>query len=115
MPKKPRDICYWVRPVTGGMSAIVISLLQPFPFISVNLPVFRVPSIRLTRARLSFANSFQMCSDCFVENTKSILARNATPRTTANDGHEVFTGDLLMHRSLVNVIGPYLALVVLAK
>ncbi|KAG1827620.1 uncharacterized protein BJ212DRAFT_1256353 [Suillus subaureus] len=44
-------------------------------------------------------------SDRYAENTKPILVRNATIWTAANDGHEVLTGDLLMHRGLVKAIG----------
>ncbi|KAG1725689.1 uncharacterized protein EDB91DRAFT_1254630 [Suillus paluster] len=39
------------------------------------------------------------------ENTAPVLVRNATIWTAANDGHEVITGDLLMHRGLVKAIG----------
>ncbi|KAG1832110.1 hypothetical protein EV424DRAFT_1313531 [Suillus variegatus] len=44
-------------------------------------------------------------SDRYAENTKPVLVRNATIWTAANDGHEVLTGDLLMHRGVVKVIG----------
>ncbi|KAG1827623.1 uncharacterized protein BJ212DRAFT_1494927 [Suillus subaureus] len=39
------------------------------------------------------------------ENTTPILVRNATIWTAANDGHEVLTGDLLMHHGLIKAIG----------
>ncbi|KAG1735265.1 uncharacterized protein EDB91DRAFT_1250481 [Suillus paluster] len=44
-------------------------------------------------------------SDRYAENTKPVLVRNATIWTAANDGHEVLTGDLLMHRGLIKAIG----------
>ncbi|KAG2135195.1 uncharacterized protein EDB93DRAFT_1254338 [Suillus bovinus] len=44
-------------------------------------------------------------SDRYAENTKPVLVRNATIWTAANDGHEVLTGDLLMHRGLIQAIG----------
>ncbi|KAG2337258.1 hypothetical protein BDR05DRAFT_970469 [Suillus weaverae] len=44
-------------------------------------------------------------NDRYTENTKPVLVRNATIWTAANDGHEVLTGDLLMHRGLVKAIG----------
>ncbi|KAG0708992.1 hypothetical protein DFH29DRAFT_821582 [Suillus ampliporus] len=39
------------------------------------------------------------------ENSTPVLVRNATIWTAANDGHEVLTGDLLMHRGLIKAIG----------
>jgi imidazolonepropionase-like amidohydrolase len=39
------------------------------------------------------------------EDTTPVLVRNATIWTAANDGHEIFTGDLLMHRGLIKAIG----------
>ncbi|KAG1855024.1 hypothetical protein F4604DRAFT_1801268 [Suillus subluteus] len=39
------------------------------------------------------------------ENTTPVLVRNATIWTAANNGHEVLTGDLLMHRGLIKAIG----------
>jgi hypothetical protein len=44
-------------------------------------------------------------SDRYAKNTKPVLVRNATIWTAANDGHEVLTGDLLMHRGLIKAIG----------
>lgn len=39
------------------------------------------------------------------ENTTPVLVRNATIWTAADNGHEVLTGDLLMHRGLIKAIG----------
>lgn len=39
------------------------------------------------------------------ENTTPVLVRNATIWTAANDGHEVLTGDLLLHHGLIKAIG----------
>ncbi|KAG2130176.1 uncharacterized protein EDB93DRAFT_1323346 [Suillus bovinus] len=39
------------------------------------------------------------------ENTTPVLVRNATIWTAANDGHEVISGDLLLHRGLIKAIG----------
>ncbi|KAG2742359.1 hypothetical protein P692DRAFT_20879650 [Suillus brevipes Sb2] len=44
-------------------------------------------------------------SDRYAENTKPVLVRNATIWTAANDGLEVLTGNLLMHRGLIKAIG----------
>ncbi|KAG1759992.1 hypothetical protein EDD22DRAFT_980832 [Suillus occidentalis] len=39
------------------------------------------------------------------KNTTPVLVRNATIWTAADNGHEVLTGDLLMHRGLIKAIG----------
>ncbi|OAX43849.1 hypothetical protein K503DRAFT_765464 [Rhizopogon vinicolor AM-OR11-026] len=44
-------------------------------------------------------------SDRYTENMKPVLVRNATIWTAANGGHEVLTGDLLMHRGLIKAVG----------
>lgn len=44
-------------------------------------------------------------SERYAENTKPVLVRNATIWTAANNGHEVLTGDLFMHRGLIKAVG----------
>jgi len=58
---------------------------------------------RQTRASAHFHARTE--SERYAENTRPVLVRNATIWTAANNGYEVLTGDLLMHRGLIKAIG----------
>ncbi|KAG1765833.1 hypothetical protein EV702DRAFT_981291 [Suillus placidus] len=109
----------WAHPVLFTIALISIVLLHSSTFISL---VFSQSSPQ------EFSRRSQILSKCayihakpgpppnfhartqsdrFVdsEDVTPLLVRNATIWTAAHDGHEVLTGDLLMHRSLIKAIG----------
>ncbi|KAG1742005.1 hypothetical protein EDB19DRAFT_1703499 [Suillus lakei] len=95
---------------TGSSSQACLSLLATRPPLRrrASLVLFAITVVIFVlfhSSTLSFLSSAFSPSDPHELNTKPILVRNATIWTAANDGHEILTGDLLMHRGLVKAIG----------
>ncbi|KAG2142813.1 uncharacterized protein EDB93DRAFT_1338417 [Suillus bovinus] len=109
----------WIHPALFTIALIYIILLHSSTFIS---------SVSSQSSPQELARRSQILSKCAYirakpgpppnfhtrtqsdryadsENTTPVLVRNATIWTAANDGHEVISGDLLLHRGLIKAIG----------
>ncbi|KAG2121914.1 hypothetical protein DEU56DRAFT_89089 [Suillus clintonianus] len=107
----------WVRPVLFAIALVFLVLFQSSTFLSSTFSqsspheLIRRSQIlskcAYTRAKPGPPPHFhaRTQSDRYAANTKPILVRNATIWTAANDGHEILTGDLLMHYGLIKAIG----------
>ncbi|KAG1742007.1 hypothetical protein EDB19DRAFT_2038647 [Suillus lakei] len=110
---------HWTRPVLFAIALIFIILFHSSTFISSAFSQYNPQELvhrsqilskcAYTRAKPGPPPNFhaRTQSDRYVdtENTTPVLVRNATIWTAGNDGHEVVTGDLLMHHGLIKAIG----------
>lgn len=118
LPIRP-PVRRWTHPVLFIIALIFIVLLHSSAFISSaffqsNPQEFARRSQILSKCAYIHAKPgpppnfyARTQSDRYLdsENTTPVLVRNATIWTAANDGHEVLTGDLLMHHGLIKAIG----------